>query len=81
MDLAINSILVFLLLILPGLIFRRFYYVGEFSKQFNSAAWLNSFYVSILPGIVIQILTIYVFLNYFGTFDNANLDMQIKNPV
>lgn len=72
MDLAINSILVFLLLILPGLIFRRFYYVGEFSKQFNSAAWLNSFYVSILPGIVIQVLTISVFLNYFGTFNNEN---------
>lgn len=70
MEIAINSLLVFLLLVFPGLIFRRFYYVGEFSKQFNSANWLNSFYISIIPGIITQVLTLWVFLSYIHVFDD-----------
>lgn len=69
MEIAINSLLIFLLLVFPGLIFRRFYYVGEFSKQFNSANWLNSFYISIIPGIIIQIFTLFVYLSFIEVFD------------
>jgi hypothetical protein len=68
MEIAINSLLIFLLLVFPGLIFRRFYYVGAFSKQFNSANWLNSFYISIIPGILTQILTLIVYLNFIEAF-------------
>lgn len=64
MEIAINSLLIFVLLVFPGIIFRRFYYVGEFSKQFNSANWLNSFYISIVPGILIQVLTLVFFLSF-----------------
>lgn len=72
MEIAINSLLIFLLLVFPGIIFRRFYYVGEFSKQFNSANWLNSFYISIVPGIIIQVLTLLFFLSFVfkTTYEN-----------
>ena len=67
MDVALNSIFLFLFFIFPGIVFRRFYYVGEFSKQFSSSNWVNTFYISLIPGIIIQIISYFVFLNIFFT--------------
>ena len=63
MEIALNSFIVFLLLIFPGIVFRRFYYVGEFSKQFNSNNWINTFYISLIPGLIIQCLSYFAFTN------------------
>ena len=63
MELALNSIIIFLLFIFPGIVFRRFYYVGEFSKQFNSTNWVNTFYISLIPGLIIQIISYFAFIN------------------
>ena len=63
MEIALNSFIVFLLFIFPGIVFRRFYYVGEFSKQFSSSNWINTFYISLVPGLVIQIISYFTFLN------------------
>jgi hypothetical protein len=63
MEIALNSLLIFLLLVFPGIVYRRFYYVGEFSKQFNSSNWINTFYISLIPGIIIQIFSYFIFVN------------------
>ncbi len=62
-DIAWNSVILFLLFIFPGIVFRRFYYVGEFSKQFNSSNWINTFYISLIPGLFIQIFSYIIFIN------------------
>ena len=63
MDIALNSFILFLLFIFPGIVFRRFYYVGEFSKQYSSANWVNTIYISLIPGLVIQIISYFTFVN------------------
>ena len=63
MEIAVKSFTLFLLFIFPGIVFRRFYYVGEFSKQFNSSNWLNTFYISLVPGLIIQIISYLTFEN------------------
>lgn len=63
MEIALNSFILFLLFIFPGIVFRRFYYVGEFSKQFSSSNWVNTLYISLVPGLVIQIISYFTFVN------------------
>jgi hypothetical protein len=63
MDIALNSFILFLLFIFPGIVFRRFYYVGEFSKQYSTANWVNTIYISLIPGLVIQIISYFAFVN------------------
>lgn len=63
MEIAWNSVILFLLFIFPGIVFRRFYYVGEFSKQFNSSNWINTFYISLIPGLIIQVFSYFIFMN------------------
>ncbi|MBF7090442.1 hypothetical protein IUY40_02640 [Flavobacterium sp. ALJ2] len=64
MDFAFHSLFLFILFVFPGIVFRRFYYVGEFSKQFNSSNWLNTFYISLIPGLIIQIISYFVFISF-----------------
>lgn len=63
MDIALNSFILFLLFIFPGIVFRRFYYSGEFSKQFSSSNWINTLYISLVPGLIIQIISYFTFVN------------------
>jgi hypothetical protein len=63
MDIALNSFILFLLFVFPGIVFRRFYYVGEFSKQYSSVNWVNTIYISLIPGLVIQIISYFTFIN------------------
>lgn len=63
MEIALNSFILFLLFIFPGIVFRRFYYVGEFSKQFSSSNWINTLYISLVPELVIQIISYFTFVN------------------
>ncbi|WPR72160.1 hypothetical protein SLW70_03195 [Flavobacterium sp. NG2] len=62
-EIAWNSVILFLLFVFPGIVFRRFYFVGEFSKQFYSSNWINTFYISLIPGLVIQVLSYVIFIN------------------
>lgn len=67
MEIALNSFALFLLFVFPGIVFRRFYYVGEFSKQFNSGNWVNTLYISLVPGLIIQIISYFAFVNLINT--------------
>lgn len=61
MNLTVNFILLFLLIILPGIVFRRFYFYGEFSKQFRIKEPLIHLFISnIIPGILNVLLAIWL---------------------
>jgi hypothetical protein len=69
MNFTLGFFVIFLSLIIPGLIFRRFYFFGEFSKQFNTKdPVLHSIYFSIIPGILIQVFCL-VILNFLFKYD------------
>lgn len=54
MNLAISTILVFFLFVIPGVIFRRFYFTNEFSRQYFKSIPFQVIFVSIIPGIIGQ---------------------------
>jgi len=61
MELAINSLVLFVLFVFPVIVFRHFYFKGFFSQQSGSKNWLTTFYMSLFPGIIIQIISFYTF--------------------
>lgn len=56
-QLGLKYILFFILIVSPGLMFRRFYFKGEFSKQFNSKNWTSFVLWSAMLGVAIQFLS------------------------
>lgn len=63
MSITIDFILLFILVVIPGLLFKRFYFFGEFSKQFNSKETVyKSIFYSIIPGVLIQVLAFWLYL-------------------
>lgn len=52
--------------VIPGLIFKRFYYQGKFSKQFFEGLFVDRLLTNILWGLVIQLLTIVSYCLFFG---------------
>lgn len=71
MELALNTLFIFLFIVFPGIVFRRMYYVGEFSKQFNSSSWINSIFISLIPGIFIQAITFFTYNNVVSKVDTS----------
>jgi len=64
-------ITLFIALIIPGFIFKRFYYYGEFSKQFTRHdPILKSLIESIIPGLLIHLFcaVLFIFLLEFYSF-------------
>lgn len=51
--------------IIPGLIFKRFYYQGKFSKQFFEGLFTDRLLTYILWGITIQLITIICYCLFF----------------
>jgi hypothetical protein len=51
-----DFILLFILVVIPGLLFKRFFFFGEFSKQYTTKESIyKSIFYSIIPGIIIQL--------------------------
>lgn len=61
MFITLNFILLFLVIILPGIVFRRIYYFGDFSKQFRIKEPLHHLFISnIIPGVLFLILSLII---------------------
>lgn len=61
MEVSFGLFIILVLIVIPGLILRRFYFYGEFSKQFNSGHNLISLIaISAIPGML-NLILIYVF--------------------
>lgn len=77
MTLTLGFIAFFVSIIIPGILFKRFFYFGEFSKQFNTKEpVLHSIFLSIIPGIVIQILSFVIYIISLD-FDSSLFDVFV----
>ena len=75
MNLTLGFIAFFISIVIPGILFRRFFFYGEFSKQFNTKdPVLHSIFFSIIPGIVIQVIS-FIIYNFSLGFDSSFLDV------
>ena len=61
LNLALNTILYVMLFLFPGILFRKFYFIGEHYKQFHNGNLLERFLWTILLSIVMIVLTILAF--------------------
>ncbi len=53
-NITLVSILVIILLFIPGFFFKRFYYTGQFTKQFTAGSFAERFITSIFWGLLVQ---------------------------
>lgn len=68
MSFTLDFILLLLLFVIPGFVFKRLYFYGEFSKQFNTKEPLyKSIFYSIIPGIIFQIAGFYLYKLFRNT--------------
>lgn len=58
---TISSIIFVVWLIFPGMVFKRFYYQGQFTKQFGTGLFADRLITSIFWGIFVQIITFLVY--------------------
>ncbi|HIC8755750.1 hypothetical protein [Elizabethkingia anophelis] len=68
-DIALNTIFYILVFIIPGLIFRKFYFSGEFTKQFYQGHLLERFMFTILCSIIC-LLCIFYLVNFIRIWFN-----------
>ncbi|KYG79248.1 hypothetical protein AWW67_12775 [Roseivirga seohaensis] len=59
MNIAFSTIL-FFLFIVPGLAFRRFYYTGEFSKEYFKSSSAEVFVMGIIPSLLLHWLGLHL---------------------
>ncbi len=81
MDFALPSIIVIIFLLIPGVIFRRVYFQGGFSSQFDSKSWSHSLFFSFVFGLFIEILSFSIYSkthNDFVSFDILDFFQCIK---
>lgn len=70
MSLTIDFIVLCVFLIIPGVIFKRFYFYDEFSKQFSIREPLyNTLFYAIIPGIVVQIVGYVIYSSVHNQVD------------
>jgi len=78
-NLSLGFALVVILFLLPGLIFRRLYFFGEFSKQFD--AGLSLPYLlgkALIPGLFIALICFVLFHKLYSEIDLDSLAAQFK---
>lgn len=70
MEISLGFVVILLLILFPGLIFRRLYYYGEFSKQFNNG---NNLLILValasIPGILILSSTYWFYDSFFTNIE------------
>lgn len=71
MNIALPTVVLFILLI-PGLLFRRFYYTEEFSKEYFKQTFFGTFFSAFLPSLLFHICWYFV-VAYLG----YNIDLSI----
>ncbi len=65
MDISLGFIIVITLVLFPGLLFRRLYFYGEFSKQFSSGQSItNQIILAVVPGVSL-LISAFLIYHYF----------------
>lgn len=74
---TISSIIIIVWLIFPGIVFKRFYFQGQFTKQFGAGLFADRLITSLFWGTIVQILTFIIFSEVFNfTFVSIQSDIQ-----
>lgn len=82
MYITLNFILLFLIIILPGIVFRRFYFYGDFSKQFRIKEPLHHLFISnIIPGVVLLVFTLLLLRHLDWISELKTLYPQIRHSL
>ncbi len=69
---SIPSIIFVVLLIVPGVVLKRFYFQGEFTKEFGFGIFADRLFSSIFLGIIVQIVTFLFLAKVYGfTYENS----------
>lgn len=80
MDVSFGFFIIITLVLFPGLIFRRLYFYGEFSKEFNSGHNLIGLLaICSIPGIVILIFSFTLYNYLFVEIDFATIIDRFKD--
>lgn len=69
MDIALKTLVLIIFILVPGFIFRRVYFQGTFSKQFDSKSWSHSLFYSALFGIILNFIAYYYYEYLFSKID------------
>lgn len=75
MNIALSTVVLFILLI-PGLLFRRFYYTEEFSKEYFKQTFFGTFVSAFIPSLLFHALWYYL-ANCFG----HSIDLSVLGNV
>ncbi|MGJ7031039.1 hypothetical protein [Niabella hirudinis] len=67
------SIITLVLTYVPGLVFKRFYFTGEFTKQFGAGIFIERFITCIFTGILIQLVTFLLARNVLDIDTNSTI--------
>ena len=74
MEITWGFLLLFAVFVFPGLIIRRLYFFGEFSKQFGyNDPLLKTLAYALVPGLLNAILAFLVYKSFFGGVDLAKI--------
>lgn len=73
MEISLGFVLVVLFIVLPGLVYRRFYFYGHFSKEFSSGFSLITLLAyAVIPGLILFVLSLWI---YTGLIEPINFDL------
>lgn len=86
MSFTLDFIFLILTIVVPGLLFQRFYYFGEFSKQFNTKGSIyKSIFFSVIPGILVQLLAVFCYVSFrdrvLSNTDVLKIFLELSNPL
>lgn len=80
MNFSLGFLVVLILIILPGLIYRRLYFYGEFSKEFKSRYNLVSLIaIAIIPGIINLVSVFFFYDTFFNEVDLGEVIDKFKD--
>lgn len=84
MDISLGFIIVVTFILLPGLLFRRLYFYGDFSKQFNAGHSIaDQIIIAVVPGVSIFIIVFFIYHYFFTQIELEiiiNRLKEINNP-
>jgi hypothetical protein len=78
MNIALSSLILFFLLI-PGILFRRFYYSEEFSKQYIKESFFAIFFSSFIPSVFFHSLWFLVF-GFYSNLIRLDIFFNLLSP-
>lgn len=80
MEVSLGFFASLLFVLFPGLIYRRLYFYGEFSKEFNDEKNIVTLLAkSVVPGLIITILSFVLYSYFFFKLDIAEIIDKFKD--